>query len=134
MSSTIGLSHEIQENLRTLYGLLSIHQLGNYHSQERRQSAPVAGVLDKGSLIVLCIAIPLVCIFFLLWLFREKILGKDDDPVNVFRDSTPPIRRSSSESGRSQRDTNLSQPQRDLAAHEHSRTRPTSSEEVRQLC
>jgi len=137
MSSYLVLLHEIHEihvSLRTLYRVLSISELDNYHPQDRRRSASAPANLDQGSLIVLCIAIPLVCIFFVLWLLREKILGKDDDPVNVFRHSTPPTRRPSSEPGRRECDTSLPYPQRDLAAHEHARTRPTSSEEVCQLC
>jgi hypothetical protein len=135
MSSNLGILHDIHESLKqTLYRVLSIPELDDHRTQYRRRSALAAGKLDQGSLIVLCIAIPLVCIFFLLWLLREKILGKDDDPVNVFRPSTPPTRRPPSESGRRQSDSSLPHPQRDMAAHEHARTRPTSSEEVRQLC
>jgi hypothetical protein len=142
MSSNIGLLHEIHESLRTLYRLVSIAELDDSRPQNRRRSSSAAGKLDEGSLIVLCIAIPLVCIFFLLWLLRERILGKDDDPVDVFRHASPPIQgpasrpssRSVSESGPRQPVASMPHSQRDLGAHEHSHTRPTSSEEVRQLC
>lgn len=134
MSNNIGRFDEIQDCLRTLYRLISNPELHNSIEPERRQPAHAAGEADEGSLIVLCIAIPLVCIFFIIWLFRERLLGEDDNPIHVFRETTPRIGRPSTNHGRRQRDTTLPRDQRHLAVDEHSRARQTPSEEVYQLC
>ena len=55
----------------------------SYYSRKQHHQVPHRHIsyvkLDKGSLIILCIAIPLAWVFFFVWLFRESLLGEDED-------------------------------------------------------
>ncbi len=44
---------------------------------------------DTAGVATVSITFVLLFIFFLAWVFRDRLLGEDDDPIHVFRDTRP---------------------------------------------
>ena len=89
---------------------------------------------DTVGIVVAGIACVLLFIFFLACAFREKLLGEDDDPIHVFRDTRSRSRGLRAKHHRRQCNDNLPQAERHLATDQQSGKREDALQKVYQLC